>query len=89
MDPGVAFGCSIGHNLSMSHDLTMALSDSAGYSHWVFLTTFEFPVLFSLCTHPSVSPSLPSFHSLALLSGASDLWLSGVISEVLCSAHAL
>jgi hypothetical protein len=54
----------------------------------LFLTSLQFP-LYSLCSHPSVSLSLLSLHYL--LSSSQwcwGLWVSGLISGVLCPAGA-
>lgn len=44
----------------------------------------------SLCIHPSALLPLPSLcHTLAHLSGTQRLWVSGVISRVLCFTNAM
>jgi hypothetical protein len=74
MDPGS----------SMGQDITMASSGLRQCSS-VLLTLQFCPS--SLCIHRSASFYLPSLHHLlAHLSGGGHLWVSEVISEILCPA---
>jgi hypothetical protein len=82
--PKLAPWCGIGpHHCLMWHSSLLIPGSST------LLLSLQF-CLSSLCTHPSASLSLPSLHHLlAHLSGTKGLWVSGVVSGVLCPTCAM